>query len=304
MAGFGKGATALFSRKTPGGVFTISDIRDMTGKAFFVDSTNGATTNSGTNPDDALATIDAGITKCTAGEGDVVFVAPGHAETVSGAAGIDFDIAGVKVIGLGRGTDRPTVTMSAVASTIHMDTANSWLENILIVISADVTKCIDVDKTDCTIKDVEIRGNSSTQFVTAIDVDGGAGNAADRTVIDGCIIDADAVGATDGVKLAEVSDQVVIKGCWMTGNYSVAPVHNPTGSVLTDLTVRDCVLKNDTTGQTSVELVSASTGFLIQNYYHNDLAQATGQDAGSCFSYESYHCDAVDVSGTISPVVT
>lgn len=31
---------------------------------------------------------------------------------------------------------------------------------------------------------------------------------------------------------------------------------------------------------------------------------ATGVDPGSCFSFECYHCDAIDVSGILCPVVT
>lgn len=35
-------------------------------------------------------------------------------------------------------------------------------------------------------------------------------------------------------------------------------------------------------------------------FYRNQ----TGVDPGSCFSFECYHCDAVDVSGILAPVVT
>lgn len=295
----------LFSKHQPGGVFSVLDPANFPGKVLFVDSTNGAdSAGRGQKPSAPLATIDFAIGLCTANEGNVIFVAPGHTETLATAAALDLDVAGVTVIGLGKGTLRPTITMSAVGSTVHMDAANCHIENILFPITADVTKIIDIDKTDCTVKNCEFRGDSSKQFVTAIDVDGGSANACDRTQIIGCKFDSDAVGSTDAIKLAEVADGVLIDGCTAVGNYSVSPIHNPIGSVLTDLIVRDCFLKNDTTGQTSLELVSASTGFLIRNFYHNDLTQATGQDTGACRSFECYHCDVIDKSGIISPAIT
>mgnify|MGYP006139353905 CR=1 FL=1 len=52
-------------------------------------------------------------------KGDVIVVMPGHAETVSGAAGINCDVAGVSIVGLGRGAARPTITMSAATTRLN-----------------------------------------------------------------------------------------------------------------------------------------------------------------------------------------
>src|SRR3990167_6061342 len=50
------------------------------------------------------------MSRCTASRGDVIFVMPGHAETVSAAGGITMDVNGVAIIGLGSGDLRPTIT--------------------------------------------------------------------------------------------------------------------------------------------------------------------------------------------------
>src|SRR3990167_6036958 len=42
-------------------------------------------------------TIDAAVGACTADQGDVIYVMPGHTETVSAAAGFVMDIAGIEV---------------------------------------------------------------------------------------------------------------------------------------------------------------------------------------------------------------
>lgn len=79
------------------------------GNSFFVDSGDGSDSNSGKSWAHALATLDAAINKCTANQGDKIIIAEGHSEsyTTTGAKAV-FDIAGVEVICLGKGSNRPT----------------------------------------------------------------------------------------------------------------------------------------------------------------------------------------------------
>ena len=81
--------TALFSRKTPGGVWNVEDQSVSTGDRYFVGSTvSGASdaTTHGMSPDRPFATIDYAVGQCTASQGDIIYVMPGHAETVSAAS--------------------------------------------------------------------------------------------------------------------------------------------------------------------------------------------------------------------------
>jgi hypothetical protein len=70
-----------------------------------------------------VATVDQAIGLCTANAGDTIVVLPGHTETVT-ATSIALDVAGVKVIGLGSGLNRPTFTFGAAAATITVTGAN------------------------------------------------------------------------------------------------------------------------------------------------------------------------------------
>lgn len=240
--------------------------------------------------------------------GDTVLIAPGHTESVASAAGISMDIAGVTVIGLGEGKMRPLFTIgkaSTAGCDIDIDAANITIKNCRFTITAvDVTAMIDVNAAACIIEDCEFTQTiASYEAVTAIDVTGGSANACDNTYIKGCYISAiTAAGATDGIKLAEVANNVVIEGCTIIGDYSVACVHNPTGKVLTNLIVKKCFLENKQTGDMALELVSACTGFLIENYYKGDTSAAL-VDPGSCFSYECYGLDAIDESAFVRPAV-
>ena len=276
---------------------------------WFVDSGGGSDTGSfdGKTWQQPFSTLDFAIGQATPDNGDVIYVMPGHAETVSAAAGIDFDVAGLEVIGVGRGTARPTITMSAVASTVHFDAANTHIKNFLFLTEADNTIVIDIDKADCTVEGCEFRARiaaTAREWVTCIDIDGGTANACDRTRILGNLFTSPTAGADNCIGLDEVQANVEIAYNQMWGDFADAPIHNPSGSVLTNLWIHHNVLENTQTGDHSLELVSASTGVISHNLYKNDMTQATGVDPGACWNFENYHSDAVDVSGIISPVIT
>ena len=94
----------------------------VTGNVIWVDSAANSTQASGSF-NRPLLTVQAGVDKATASNGDLVLVKPGHAETVT--AQIDFDKAGVTVRGLGKGNLRPTITTTTNAiDTIDVSAAN------------------------------------------------------------------------------------------------------------------------------------------------------------------------------------
>ena len=64
-----------------------------------------------------FSTLEYAISRCTADRGDIIFIKPGHAETISSATALSFDVAGVAIVGLGTGTKRPTFTLGTAAST-------------------------------------------------------------------------------------------------------------------------------------------------------------------------------------------
>lgn len=159
--------TALFSRNQPGGVFSIQDLQAHPGDIWFVDS--GCTTGSdaagyGKNPDKPFATLDYAIGNCTASNGDVIYLMPGHAESLTTATSLTMDVAGVKVIGLGWGSTRPTFTITtATTATWNVTAADCWIENVLIVgnflnIAAAMTVAAGGD--GLTLKNIETRDTS------------------------------------------------------------------------------------------------------------------------------------------------
>lgn len=163
------------------GVANLTGVPVMTtGSTFYVDSVTGSDNDSGKTPAQAKATIDAAIGLCTANKGDVIYILPGHAETVT-ATSIAYDVAGVRIIGLGQGLSRPTFTFGAAAATITVSAANSSWENCVFIANfADVAAAF----TLAAAKDFKLVNNdfldttSSLNFFNII-VTGSTNNAAD-----------------------------------------------------------------------------------------------------------------------------
>lgn len=85
-----------------------------------------------------FTTVDEAIGSCTSAGNDTILVLPGHTETVT-ATSIAHDVAGVKILGLGSGENRPTFTFSTAAATVTVSAANCSWENVRLVANfADV----------------------------------------------------------------------------------------------------------------------------------------------------------------------
>jgi len=272
----------------------------------FVSSDNGSNSNDGRDPRTPLATLEEALDHVQANRGDVIFIMPGHTEAWT--ADVVIDVAGITIIGLGQGVDRPTFTIGdAAGESLDIAAASVILENLVFVCGVDQqTWMIGIRATDCSIRNCEFREGTALQPLIMLDIGAGAAaNAADRASVINCVFKSPTAGDGDSaIKLSAISNAVRISGCNIWGDYDDACIHNPIGFVCTDLEISDCILSNVLTGQHAIELVSACTGNLIRNLYHSDLTQATASDPGSCFSYECYHDDVVDTSAIISPAVT
>jgi len=113
------------------------------GKVFFVNNSSvyastddgvaGADTPSAGTYQRPFASIYYAVQQCTASRGDIIFVMPGHAETIADATTLILSTAGVAIVGLGTGSLRPTLTFTAAAANIPITAANVSVHNILHV---------------------------------------------------------------------------------------------------------------------------------------------------------------------------
>ena len=296
----------LFYKQVAGGLPAIIDTSAFTGNVFFVDSAAPAASDTagfGTTPDAPFATIDFAIGQCTANQGDVILVLPGHAESINTAGGITCDKAGVSIIGLGQGEDRPTITVgtSLDTSTILVSAADVRLANLIIQPGNDgVDVLIDINADGCIVEDCEIRSDEANayQFDTGIDINGGGANAADRCIIRRNKITSIAAGAVQGIEIGAVQAGTRIEDNWIEGDYSVAAIHS--ASILTNSLIARDYLHNVNAADFCIELSAAATGLLVDNRFYADAA-ATTLDPGSMMCVGNQMVNAIDQSSIPVP---
>lgn len=112
------------------------------------------------------STIDGAMDLCVASRGDLVLVAPGHTETVTSA--ITLDIAGVKVLGLGWGNLRPTITVNGTIDGVNINADNVWFDNFNFAAPGtdDQTAVININGVDgVTVRNIFAIGSTTAKNV-------------------------------------------------------------------------------------------------------------------------------------------
>lgn len=282
--------TALFNRHQPGGVFTINDLVEHPGNIFFVDSgetTIGAdSAGFGRSPDSPFLTLTYALSSdlCTASNGDVVYVMPGHAENLAADSAVDIDIAGVKVVGLGTGAARPTFTATATGGDLKLAAASTHLENLLFLSGIDVTTgMVEVSAADCVIRNCEFRDSVGQATDCLMVLDG-----SDRLVIDNCKFRM-AAGAGANSAIAVVSsDDVEIANCHIYGNFAVGAIDLRT-TASARINIHDGKIWTANAADIAVvDTVTGSTGFIGPNLYimlTDNAANITEAVTGATFQY-------------------
>lgn len=193
-------------------------------KVFWVDSTTGSNGNKGTY-ERPFDTIDYAVGRCTANKGDVIMVKPGHVETVTAAGGLDLDVAGIMIVGLGSGNLRPQIDFTTVVGAdMDVDAANITMINFRFTGGIDaLTGPIDVNAADFSMIDC-ITEDVTGQAVDFIVTD----DSCDRFVISGWQHRGAAAAGADTAITIVGGDDWVIEGFQIYGNFAVAAIENVT----------------------------------------------------------------------------
>jgi hypothetical protein len=163
--------SAIFSSNVPGGPQNIVDFAKHPYDVYFIDSSNSGASDAagyGNSPDIPLASIDYLFSLATAGKKVVGYVLPGHTETYSTTGTkMTGDKAGVHIIGLGKGSNRPTITFGHVDATWVISAANITIENFLFVTSVDsVVTYGTISGADFKMIDCEWRDTTDIEVIT------------------------------------------------------------------------------------------------------------------------------------------
>jgi hypothetical protein len=299
--------TALFSRKQSGGVFIVDDLKQHPGAIWFVDSGHAYASDSagfGRTPDAPFATIDYAVGMCTASQGDVIYVMPGHAEVVSAAGGLDLDVIGISIIGLGNGSLIPTVTLdTADTADVDVDAASVTVENIRFVAGfADIVAAIDVNADDFTLRNCHFIG--TTDLNALIWIQDAAAGGSDRITVEGCrACDLDAAN-THFINFAGTGDRHRIVGNELIGDWGTIAVGG--AGVITNAVITDNVMYNaSATNDSCFNFAAGATGIFMRNLAGGGAAQANGFTAtGMAIAQNYYGVAAEDLSAILDPIAT
>ena len=269
------------------------------GNQFYVDSGVGSNSNDGLTWATALAGIDAAVAKCTASNGDVIWVAPGHNEGITGAAEIDLDVAGISVIGLGRGTLQPTIDFDHASASVAVGASNILIANIRFRTSANAVAVgldIEAGHDYTVVKDCQFGFAETATDEFAIALRNNAG--CDGTVIEDCFFDAGAQAAVHGVLLTGASDNVTIRGCRFVGAHSTAMIGGIT-TLSTNLLIQGNIMQQGAT-EPGIELLTNTTGIIADNYIATNLATiAASIVADKCWLFQNYYSEVAPETGAL-----
>ena len=168
----------------------------------------------GDNPRQPYATVDFGYGQLAASRGDVLCVLPNHAETVTTA--ITLDIVGATIVGLGVGTNRPTVTVSGTIDGVDVTAAGNTMHNLEIVEVADATSFVNIAAADFTLSGCYLNGAAIPEIAITVTA------AGDRFIIEDCYFYASADGINNVVGFEGQATDWTIRRCIM--NYGAAGI--------------------------------------------------------------------------------
>jgi hypothetical protein len=266
-----------------------------------------------------FSTIDYALDRCVANRGDIVMVMPGHAETISSAAILVMDKAGVAIVGLGTGSKRPTLTFTtATTANIPITAQNMSIKNFLFAANfADVASVFTATSTNTpknfAIEDCEFKDTSSIlNFLTIV-----TGNATANSM-DGLYMARNTVSslgttaATTAIKLLEATYGVRFidnNGVWAVLNDTAAWLDGSTFNHLNFLMTGN-IFNRPNTSSTGGSFVAGSgtawTGTASDNrFWQLDNSAGIWIPTGTKLGFfENYSpiTGAADKSGLINPV--
>ena len=242
------------------------------GNVIFVNSAIGSdTTGYGRSPEAPVATVDYAVGLCTTNNDDHVIVAAGHAETITAASAIDFDVAGITVIGLGVGDNKPAITFgTATTATVRINAKNVRLKNFRFVNNIDsLVKFVNVASDYATIEDCDFVTSSTKEALSFINL----ATTFDYLTVSGCRFEqptdpagADGAADTGGIYLVD-SEHVAVKDCKFIGNFETACIHNKT-TACKYLVVERCYMYQALSGAEPFQMVAAAIGVAKECFLH------------------------------------
>ena len=260
-------------------------------------------------------TVKLALAQTVASRGDVIFVLPGHTETITGATDLAISIAGVSIVGLGRGSLRPTFTYTtATTANIPVTAANVAIRNCIFIANfADIVSAFTITAApEFSIQGCEFRDTDNTHNFLAVVTNTITVNADGLDFSKNRLKIVGTTAATTPIKVVGTIDRVTINDNYITkavlNNTSCLLAH--AALVVTNLEMaRNFIFSANTDSATGGFLITTSSttnsGIVHDNYVQGlDVAAAILVTAGSVYGMMNnlYDGDA-DASGFVLPAI-
>lgn len=248
------------------------------GDVFYVDkdASGSGDAASWTNAD---ITVELALVHCTASAGDTIVVRASHTETFT-SEDLDLDKIGVNVIGLGRGSLRPTIIFNNANAEVAIGADNVMIKNFRFISSVTgVLMGIEVEN------GVDFFRIENCEFTSAGDAVGTdefveAINFVNNNI--GCEIinnsfNAEAAGAAHAIFCDADTNRLSIIGNDIRGDYSVACIGGDTAAS-TDMLIKDNILINGSlvgdagiNAAAAISMLEATGGLVTRNIIVSDV---------------------------------
>lgn len=274
-----------------------------TGNVFFVHSGTGIdATGRGESPEAPFATIYYAVTKCTASKGDIVFVMAGHAESVSAATALA--IAGVTIIGLGNGDNRPTITLTgATAAGYTIGAKNVKISNVRFLMTGitAIVAALAPGATSQYFTAEDCEFVMSTTAIIAVQAIKLTHVDASFCTIRRCRFYSPVAGATAAILSTVAHDRLRVEDCEFDGDFAVAAINQTTAACTKCALLRNTYY-GDNASEPIIELFTGSTGVAAYNLSAVSVLAAAGSIVGDAlWKFENYTTDTAANSAILDP---
>ncbi len=281
-----------------------------TGNVFFVNSAIGSDSpqdqsGQGTTPTQPFDTISYAIGRCTANNGDVIYVAPGHAEAIASGATLAVNVAGIQIIGLGNRNTRPKITFNGTNSVIAVSAANCSLRNMILQAGIDeVVKAISITAAFCELDRIDVVEVSAKQFIQFVLTSA----LATDLVIQNCIHHQSTAQAANSLWIQLVAaDRALIRNnifMLTTTSSAVSNVICSTTAAVNIKILDNVIVQLGGTATIPINLVTATSGYVARNLVASAKTAIAGSIAlASCYGALNYAGHVVNTQGILDPVV-
>ena len=256
------------------------------GRRLYVDSAYGAAGGAGESIYSPLSTLQAAIDRLDSlgsqedNTGATIVVMPNHAETVTGASGLTFDVPGLSVIGLGNYNQRPRFLMDGGTTvTGVISAADVTLSNLEFASGhSNVATCLGVTGVGARLDRLKFGNNTTNEDFLVCITATGADNTADGLEVTDC--EWNTVDTDDDQMISFIGsakDVRIMRNRMMSLSTATAQlIISATGKILTNAEIGWNIHQNR---MTQDELFISNDGTTNTGFVHNNYcghADVTG----------------------------